>query len=617
MKKLDAFLCGLSDKRNQLEKCIFAFMASEASRAKEKEAFFTGVERLMYWARKDESLLPALQEATKELNFHSMEEEELLLYTNLLLTGAGGSTKEMAFGELNRMLSYYRQTGDPRFDLILERICQKNHTVYVQILRENQEYADYVADAAYDLYRKTKTKEGRKKIAAYGKEANEKLFLKRKKADVKKVFDTAESFSEYLSLAQKIEEDELEEAIREMIFRGAVDWFEKTYPDSFLSGQEDGKALLRLGNRLSMEERISALYLNLLENQTEAFYRLDPSEWIRFVLKLTADLEKSQKSQAKKVIAKTRAAILQKEDLFFLAEINHVLKNHGASMIRCPKTIWEKKSVKDFGEIYKKIIELSLVKCEESPVYQAMDVLYHFVEGKCGEEEKRKIAAICRKKKSVGEDLLWAMAALWGKNTTPSLENFYPILEEKLGEETAAKAMDESTRENENAREQWEEFEKRRKKEIVREEKKKEKKNPIQNIVQDILSESIWGVLLGIYGYAFVHIRELFQKKAGLHSPMKVLLVSASEMEANLKSSVVFSIAVLIGLLLLYLLVTCLGRQKKKTPGSMFYVIGLGIFFANLALSFQSTMAVVIVFGVSGAVALALKLFSMMLERGK
>ena len=63
MDSLQNLLCGLSDKRNQLEKCVFSFMASMAGKEKKKDEFFTSLERLMYWARKDKILIPAITEA--------------------------------------------------------------------------------------------------------------------------------------------------------------------------------------------------------------------------------------------------------------------------------------------------------------------------------------------------------------------------------------------------------------------------------------------------------------------------------------------------------------------------------------------------------------------------
>ncbi|MDO4555241.1 MAG: hypothetical protein Q4B70_08880, partial [Lachnospiraceae bacterium] len=308
MEALDAFLHKLSDKRNQLEKCIFVFMAQEASKASDKAAYFTGVERLMYWARKDESLLPALKDATRDLDFHAMEEEELLNYTNLLLTGAGGKTKELAYDALNRMLRYFYKSQSEKFDPILDRICKKNHSVYEQLLKENEQndsftktvlyqpieskvqleeaiknhesflkeedYRYYVAQSAYQLYQKAKSRAKRQEIEALGKQADGKVFLSLKQKDVEKVLKKAQNLNDFFAITDQMDFSDLEPVICQFVMDLAISLFQKDYPELLpdlspkmqlrdkykdKSGKEqeyDVKKLLFLGEKLSMEEQV-------------------------------------------------------------------------------------------------------------------------------------------------------------------------------------------------------------------------------------------------------------------------------------------------------------------------------------------------------------------------
>lgn len=722
MRELDRFLQNLADKRNQLEKCVFAFMASEASKAKNKEAFFTGIERLMYWARKDKSLIPALHEATKDLDFHSMEEEELLSYTSLLLTGAGGGTKEMVYGELNRMLAYYYRTQDKRFDLILDRICKKNHTVYEQILKDNEkengftkmvlyqpienkaqladaihnhesflaeeDYRYYVAQAAYSLYQKTKSREGREEIAGYGKKADREVFIKLKQKDVEKVLNSAEDLAAYFQITDKMEIEELEEPIRRMIYESAISRFEEAYPKLAeeydplkrkSSGQktekgrykDDVKKLLFLAEKLSYKEEVrKALmeyyerllrpviwmmkpeelicisfrngdnsnqptvnlgaeessiyletltkltrnrYLELIKTEKGSFLKLPVKDWIRFVLRLTNFQAEEENKTAREAISKTKETILKNGDLFLLAEANQALKNYGVSGINCPKSLWDKKKVQDFGEFYDKITDITLLKCETSPVYLAMEVLYHYAQRMTGREDQKKIMVIFKKNETVGEDLLKAMAALWGKNESLDLEFFYPFLEESFGEE-AKELMKEAVKGNDEADYLWKEYEKKHRKEVERAMKQAEKEHPVKNILRDIMSESLWSVLLGLYGYFFVHSRDMSIFKEEPLPPTWKQWVHFQDM-ISFKESYSLSVKVLIGLVILYLLVSFFGRRKIKTPGAMVYLAGMSIFLMNLALSLDTQIGVVVLFVVSAGVSLALKIISLFLER--
>lgn len=687
MEELDSFLCRLNDKRNQLEKCIFAFMASEAGKAEKKEVFFTGVERLMYWARKDESLIPAIKEATQGLDFHAMEEEELLSYLNLLLTGAGGSTKKMVFEELNRMLCYYYKCRDSRFDLILDRIRKKNLHVYEQILKENEkengftkmvlfqpienkgqleeaiqnhgsfleeeDYRSYVAQSAYTLYQKEKSKKNQERIEKLGKSADQNLFVKLKQKDVEKVLGKASHVADFLDLTDQMEIDAFEEPIRTMIYQMAFALFQKDYPKllpEFYPGEkplvkrekkigersheDDVRRLLLLSEHLSMKKKMEqdlydyyeklllpvfsklnpkelilisfwnqedgleteiyfqvmetiALnrYMILLKEKKEDFYTLDTKEWIHFVLKITNAVEKREKKTAKKAITETKNVILGKKDIFFLAKANQALKNHGVAAIRCPKTLWDSYQVSDFGQFYKAILDITLLKCEESPVYQAMEILYRFTDQKISREEEKKIGSVLKKEPAVGEELLKAMAGLWGKNETLNLDVFYPLLEDRFGQEEAASLMEEYTKENEEGKIIWKDYAKKRKKEVERKMSRKEKQNPWMNVVEDIMSGSIWAVLLGFYGFLFVTLRETTHFLAGYYC----------------------SIFTLVFLVLGYLAVFFFGKRKKMTPGRWIYISGVAVFLMNLGLCLDSMKVVKILFVACFLVAFALK----------
>lgn len=633
MNKLDRFLQGLSDKRNQLEKCIFICMASEAGKSKNKEAFFTGVERLMYWARKDKSLISALQDATGDLDFHSMEEEELLSYVNLLLTGAGGETKEMAYRELNRMLRYYYRSQDVRFDQILDRICKKNHSVYEQILKENEaengftkmvlyqpienriqlkdalknhesfleeeDYRYYIANAAYLLYQKAKSEEARKEIASLGKKADKDVFIKLKQKDVEAVLKKAETIEEFVRMADQMEIADFEEPIRKSIYEMAVSLlkpeFEKMTPKdlikiSFRNREESaGTAIyLQVIENLAMD-----VYLQLLKEKREEFYTLNAREWIRFVLKLTGSLENQQKEQAKEAISRTKEAVLAKKDLLFLAEVNQTLKNHGAMPISCTEELWNEYQIRDFAYFYEKVSDISLLKCEDSPVYLALEILYHFAEQKIGKDDTKKLGLVLKKDGQAGEELLQALAALWGKNETLDLDFFYPVLEATCGKEEGRKIIEKAVQGNEKGMAVWKEYEKMCKKEVEKKMRQQEKRNPIANIIDDILSKSIEAVLLGFYGFVYISLRE------------KLMYAEAYRL----------SVVGLVILLVLNIYVTFSGKTKKQTPGAIIYLAGMGIFLMNMGLSLDTPKAVQIFYGCSAVIAVIMKLIHIFLHQ--
>lgn len=689
MKKLEHFLLGLFDKRNQLEKCIFACMASEAGKTKNKEDFFIGVERLMYWARKDKSLIPAIQDATADLDFHSMEEGDLLSYVNLLLTGAGGETKEIAYGELNRMLRYYYRAKDDRFDKILDRICKKNRGVYEKILKENdtengftkmvlyqpienriqlaetvknhesfleeKDYRYYIASTAYVLYQKAKSREARQEIARLGKKADQEVFVKLKQKDVETLLKKAKTMEEFFRMTDQMEISEWEEPIRKRVYEIAMELFTSNHPKLLpelypVKGKgergieaekqkDEVRLLLFLGQKLSFGDEIKKdlycyyenllqpvfkkmmpkelihvslgnqedkaehdlyfqvveslafdCYLALLKEKREEFYQLNKREWIRFVLKLVKNQEKKK---AKEAIAKTREVILAKQDLLFLADINQTLKNYGAMSIGCPKQLWDGYDIQDFAFFYENVADISLIKCEDSPVYLAMEILYHFIEKKAGKEDRKNLRILLKTEKELGEKLLQSLAALWGKNENLNLDFFYEMLEETFGKDNGKKFMEKAVRENEKGLTLWREYEKKHKKEVEKKMRQKEKGNPLANIIEDIMSQSIWAVLLGFYGFMFIRFRAslLFAEGYSL------------------------SIKVLIGLVIVYACTTFFGRKKKQTPGAMLYLVGISIFLMNMGLSMDTQKAEVTFYLISAVIALILKVIHVFFRR--
>lgn len=696
MEELDRFLNELQDKRNQLEKCIFAFMASEVSKAKDKDAFFTGMERLMYWARKDDSLVPALKEATKELDFHEMEEKELSAYTGLLLTGAGGKTKDMAYEELNRMVRYFYKTDDSLFSFIMDQIRKKNHTVYEQLLKENkkgngftrsvlhqpiqnkadlleavsnhsvflkdEEYRHYLVTAAYGLYEKSKTAAGKKEMEEIGKQIDREAFVCLKEKEVKKALGTINTLSGFFSFTKQMEMKELEPSIGKMLYQSAMELFYEeyqTFPLCFLpetekkskkhqlAGREGTdkekikeykttvSRLLSFGEQLSLQEEmkkalgsyydnlfgpvISAMshrellalsfwnqenrqedqlyldvikkqalfrYLTLLKEDTNGFYQLPVREWIHFVLKLTEGMEKTQKKAAKEAIGKTKEAILQKNDLFFLAEANQALKNHGLEGIRCPKELWNGYSVRDFGTIYDRVTEIKLIQCEESEVSQAISILYQFVHKKMEKDSTAKLTQMLKKKPETGEDLLRAMAVLWGSNPNLDLSVFYPVLEKQFGEKEASLLMEEAVKGRKDAQDKWMEYEKEYRKKVEREMRKKEQINPVKNIIEDVMSGSIWGAVFGLYGYFLVSLREFSEFKAGYRMSIILLVILAAG----------------------YILLNVTERRRKSSPAGHLYIAGVSIFLMNLALAMDQMKGVILLFVISIVLSLILKL---------
>lgn len=605
MEQMDHFLMEITDQRNLLEKCIFSFMASQAGREKQTEEFFYSLERLMYWAKKETGLIPAIQMATKDLDFASMKEGELLSYTKLMVTGAGGQTKDMAYGELNRMLCYYHEKKDGNFAKLLEQIYKKNPSVYEKILLMNRTgftktvlkepidskekleqivrcyseflkadtYKNQVMDQAYELYRQTKTEALREEISSLAKKVSEEEFLLRKLQDVEQVLKTAETLEDYFAITEQMAVEKMEPSIQKQI---AVYGMSHVKMKSTLSLEEE-QGILHLGQRLSLssyvEQELSkhyqkqiilkldqmglpALFRELsgkeVSHETKLYHRmklvlmakrylflikeepnpdkLDIKKWISFVLKLSRELETIDQKKGKDMIQATKASVLKTENLYFLAEVNHMLHNYGENGIHCPKEMWDRlplDTLDDFKLLYGKILDLSYVKCQKSAKYIMAKKLYELAEN-TREKEKAEYA--------------------W---------NTYEMLEKK-----------------------------------ARRQKMEERgwKKLVHCALEDVMSLSIWAVVLGLYGYLFVMIRE------NTKSPTEYW----------------YSIGVLVVLVLCYGLFTLVHQKKEMTPGGILYVLGVGIFLMNVALSLDTVMSIVILFALSVVLSLGMKIFSAM-----
>ena len=105
--------------------------------------------------------------------------------------------------------------------------------------------------------------------------------------------------------------------------------------------------------------------------------------------------------------------------------------------------------------------------------------------------------------------------------------------------------------------------------------------------MEDIMSKSIWAVILGLYGYLFVTIRELTK------SPTEYW----------------YTIAVLIGLIVCYVAITLMKAKKEITPGGLVYVLGVGILFMNWALALDKAMSIVVLFLAGIILSIGLKIF--------
>ncbi len=604
MEEMNQFLLKITDKRNLLEKCIFSFMASQAGREKQTEDFFYSLERLMYWAKKEAGLIPAIQTATKDLDFASMKEEELLSYTKMMVTGAGGKTKDMAYGELNRMLRYYYDKKDGKFTRLLDEIYAKNPSVYEKILLQNRtefaktvlkkpvdskekleqvvhchgeflkedHYKKRVIREAYELYCQTKKEALREEIGCLAKQISEEAFLAYKLQDVEKILKKAETLEEYLSITEQMAVEKMEPSIQKQI---AIYGMSHVKVKNRLSLQEEG-GILALGRKMGLsiyvEQELSKHYqkqiilkldqmgLPLLfrelsgkeQQETKIYHqmklvlmakrylfllkeephleKLDVKAWICFVLRLSETLERIDSKRAKEMVQATKKGIIKTENLYLLAEANHVLQNHGTNGIHCTKEMWDRvplQNAEDFRLLYSKISDLSLVKCQNSDKYRMAKKLYELAEDS---KEKDK--------------------AEYGWKA-------YENLEKKAGKGK----MEERG---------W--------------------KKLIHCAIDDVMNLSIWSVVLGLYGYLFVIIRE------NTKSPTEYW----------------YSIGILVGLILCYGLFTLTYQRKEITPGGIVYLLGVGIFLMNAAMALDTVVSVAILFGISAILSLGMKIFSAM-----
>lgn len=566
MDSLQNLLCGLSDKRNQLDKCVFSFMASMAGKEKKKEEFFTSLERLMYWARKDKILIPAITEATKDLDFHGMNEEELLSYTKLMLTGAGGETKEMAYEELNRMICYYYEKKDSRFDLLLAFIKDNNSKVYEKILIKNdtehgftkeilyrpiedkeeleaairhysvflfeEKYRTFVVESAYALYQQAGTEKKREEIAALGKKADEKLFVRLKQNDVEKVVKAAGNLEEYQKIVSQMAVEDFEQPIKELLCK-----YYQTHLERKLNQMDISEVFKEYpGNQNQQEQPIFAEikiellgkhYRMYMENTKNAA-KLNTKDWIRFVLRLSRAMEEIDKKKAKDLIQVTKKAILDSGDIYLLARANKVLYDHGVAGIKCPKSMWDMVPMETEGNFkifYDTVLDLSFVKCSQSSKYKFVQELYELAE-ECENGDKAVFA--------------------WRE-----YEDLEKTAEEyEMGESGLKKLL--------------------------------------LFAADDVMSKSIWAVLFGMYGFFFISLREM----------------------AKFMPGYILSIGALVLLLIAYIASSLLGEKRYTSPSGIIYTLGVGILLMNLALSFDSVMGVVILFAISIVVAAGLKIAS-------
>ena len=615
IERIDSILEGLLDKRNQLEKCILSVMASNAGGQKEKENYFTSMERLMYWARKDASLLKTLEQSIKELDFHSMNEEELYSYIKLMLTGAGGETKELAFTELDRMLVYYVQKEEKTFFDLICYIRDNHSGMYEELLAANdnetgftgkvlfrpienlneleravkhhrrffyqEDYADYLVDKAYEIYCRTSDEEKQLQIESLGKKVHKDKFIAYKKTAVKQVVDHANTLKEYLSIIARMDLSRLENVIHAFLYRRAVSflksekqldaktednilvfaaeismkeemeaelasYYEKNmngpirklnwndlisvYFDrkektgrntSLLTGKDSTTISTKVRNRLYANR-----YLELCEADANGFTKMNTDEWICFVLRVTEGLDEKYKKTAKEMIQKTKQIILQSGNLSLLAEVNHILKNHGTAPIHCPETLWNSVSLEDetdFLHLYASVEDIALLRCEKSDIYRQVKALYETAEKYSGtREEKAAIAWRRQKTRKKGGDEM---------DENPFLKACYFALE-------------------------------------------------------DILSKSIWAVLLGFYGFLFVTIRE----------EVRILY--------SYNPSVIFLI-VLVGI---YIGKSVMGRKRRETPGSHIYVMGIAVLLLNWGLALDTVKGICILFAVAFLLAIGAKI---------
>lgn len=604
LQKIDQILCSLTDKRNQLEKCILTIMAPDAGKQKEKEDFFTSMERLMYWARKDRNFLKPLEDSIAGLDYKDMEEDDLYSYTRLMLTGAGGETENLVFSQLNHMLTFYYKVNQDTFYGLLCYIRENHGGIYEKLLVENdtekgftkevifqpietisdleytvkyhktfvkdEEYEAFVIKSAYSLYCLSRDEKKQQKIDEMAKQVNQDLFVEMKRTDVEAVVNQADSLEEYLHIVSKMNLSKLETKIHEFLYEECIDLFirethlssaleikmtefgkiigksqemeaelinyyeihlsdiimdlklEDLFESYFGTDQQDLQLLQRKdGTKIYylVRNRIFAKrYLELVKKEGIKFCNLGVESLIRFVLKVTEGLFDHEKRLKKEMIQNTKQMLLEAGRLDLLAIANHTLKNYGKAPIHCPESMWNDLTLdteEEFIEFYEKIEDISLLRCEKSEMYQKVKELYCFGDEWTGTRDEKASYA-------------------WKKQ------------EQKNRKKGGGRMADNKFIKG------------------------------LSYGIDDILSKSIWAVLLGFYGFLFVTIRE----------------------EVRILYSYNPSVLFLIGLVIIYLGMTFLGSERKTTPGSLVYVMGISVLLMNWGLALDTKISVYILFGI-------------------
>jgi len=602
MDRIDQVILGLVDRRNQLEKCILTVMAPYAGKQKQKEDYFSSMERLMYWARKDVNLLKPLEDSIRELDYRTMEEDDLFSYTKLMLTGAGGETVNLTFEQLNQMLQYYYKKNQDIFYGLLNYIRENHGSFYERLLITNhtdsgftkdvifesietisdleyavkyhktfcsiKEYEDYLLNSAYVLYCHATSLQKQDTIDALAKIINEDCFIEKKRKDVEAVIRQAEDLNDYLHILSKMDLHRLEKQIHRFLYERSLVllkkeqmilpslerklfdfakdiemaesmeaellkyYEEKLRPcifsyrtDKLISVYPDVKFFFK--NNISFHDKKSTKifclvknklfanrYLELAKKDANVLCHVDTEQLIEFVLKVTDGLSESEKKLGKEMIHRTKQMVVQSQRLELLAKVNRTLRKHSTAQIHCPESMWKEEvlsSEEDFTALYEQVEDISLVRCEKSGIYHKVKDLYR----KADEYEGT------RKEKA---SYAWKKL----KNRNRGGDGMY--------ENPFIKAL--------------------------------------HYAVEDILSKSIWAVLLGFYGFLFVTVRE----------------------EVRILYSYNPSVFFLIILVILYVIKTVIWSEKKETPGAVLYVMGISVLFMNWGLALDTVKSIYILF---------------------
>lgn len=613
LSSIQEILTTLVDKRNQLEKCILTIMASYAGKQSQKEDFFISMERLMYWARKDASLLKPLKKCIEELDYQSMDEEQLYAYTKLMLTGAGGETKQMVFEQLNHMLNYFFEQDSDLFYRLIYYIRENHGKLYEELLEKNRQkngfaqtvifdsidditeleyavkyhksflsdktYEHYLINSAYALFRTAVKEEKQNIISSLAKAVNEELFVNLKKKEIEQVVTQAHTLDEYIEIVSKMDMHRLEQPILAFLYKKSILLLnEKRQLDpslenelisfaSYLYMEDDMKEEIAAYYKCNMEpymknmkqkdmidvyfgtktdglqhsmiltDHVSELYhkvrnelfakkyVELCQSGDGGFFVEDIEKLVRFVLNVTKNIDKKT---GKAAITNTKQMILNTKRLDLLAKANRTLANYGAHPIHCPENLWAEVSLdteEEFMKLYEQIDDFTLVRCENSEIYKKVKVLSRYADEYEG---------------GLNEKVSYA----------------------------------------------WKKYEKKKGRKGIEMEENRFKK-VIYYAIEDILSKSVWAVLLGFYGFLFVTIRE----EIGI-------LISYNP-------SVIF----LILLVLAYGICSVFGQSKRETPGAIIYVMGIAVLLMNWGLALDTIMGISVLYIVSFILSVAAKAF--------